>query len=718
MDKLVEDMRKVFGDIAIDLEKDRKELAKIPHKASVAVVMSYQTATEKFHTEVDNLLEKGKQWSQDYNEITTQVKQEKESLEQTEKTTRKAKADLDAAREKVEKQFDVLQANNTLTDDLHKSWDTEKAQLKAQIEQLKRDEAQKADRMQQKIDEYAEKAQSLSSNLDQAVKTATATVKKTAEQAAAEAAKTAEQAKADALAAQKAHLQFDFNNQKFRLEAKARENELKQAAENKRLNDQLREATTFNDFISKQKEKLEGDLRTLRADRSEELRTQVDKLAEQVRVIEPLQKIATENHELHQKLNGSCSAVEVWEQSVFDQHREMRETAQAFKHWGLNQQGWDNKFSKEREMLSEALKAAEVCASKNSAEQQRLAELDSTIRNDAKAVEEWKSGFGESIESMVKTVDELKAEQRDTQVGTMISKFVEVLQPVVKSMESGNAAQRSMLMKMMPEDLDLNSLLEDLNAMKSAYDTSGTGRTRPPVPVFGPQSSGTADLSISPVRPSTSGTDTTAMTVDERINEQNKRQKARVESDTRSKREKLAPQPYEMTSDAGKRILQRCKLEVTFSDDSAKMYWLLREIDNIGKRKGEVEFHRLIQTAIIGAQVAAPTPPYCLICKLTGKGTITADDKHHLEDCKNCAADVKSRPKKSEDRVSVYAVFAEGKTPAHAERMDDGKLRILPSQWEFEEGDDVLYVIKERTHKVTEEAGEEEVEEDDSEMYS
>ena len=94
MDKLVEDITKVFGDIAIDLEKDRKELAKIPHKASVAVVMSYQTATEKFLTEVDNLLEKGKQWSQDYNEITTQVKQEKESLEQTEKTARKAKADF------------------------------------------------------------------------------------------------------------------------------------------------------------------------------------------------------------------------------------------------------------------------------------------------------------------------------------------------------------------------------------------------------------------------------------------------------------------------------------------------------------------------------------------------------------------------------------------------------------------------------------------------
>jgi hypothetical protein len=134
-----------------------------------------------------------------------------------------------------------------------------------------------------------------------------------------------------------------------------------------------------------------------------------------------------------------------------------------------------------------------------------------------------------------------------------------------------------------------------------------------------------------------------------------------------------------MTSSVGKRILQRCKLQVTFSEDSAKMYWLLREIDNIGKRKGEVEFHRLIQTAIVGAQFAAPTPPYCLICKLTGKGTISADEKHNLEDCKNCASEMKLKPKKSEDRVSVYAVFAEGKTPAHAERMEDGKLRVLLS---------------------------------------
>ena len=128
----------------------------------------------------------------------------------------------------------------------------------------------------------------------------------------------------------------------------------------------------------------------------------------------------------------------------------------------------------------------------------------------------------------------------------------------------------------------------------------------------------------------------------------------------------------------------------------------------------------MFQTAIVGSQLqAAPTPPYRLICKLDGKGTITGDDKNNLEDCKNCAADVKLRPKKSEDRVSVYAVFAEGKTPAHAERMDDGKSRVLPSWWEFEDGDDVLYIIKERTRKVTEEAEEEEeVEEDDSEMYS
>ena len=34
---------------------------------------------------------------------------------------------------------------------------------------------------------------------------------------------------------------------------------------------------------------------------------------------------------------------------------------------------------------------------------------------------------------------------------------------------------------------------------------------------------------------------------------------------------------------------------------------------------------------IFGAQAAAPTPPYCLICKLAGKGTISGDEKHNLE---------------------------------------------------------------------------------------
>ena len=38
------------------------------------------------------------------------------------------------------------------------------------------------------------------------------------------------------------------------------------------------------------------------------------------------------------------------------------------------------------------------------------------------------------------------------------------------------------------------------------------------------------------------------------------------------------------------------------------------------------------------------------------KGTISGDDKHNLEDCKNCTAKVKSKPVKSEDRVSIYAM--------------------------------------------------------------
>lgn len=187
----------------------------------------------------------------------------------------------------------------------------------------------------------------------------------------------------------------------------------------------------------------------------------------------------------------------------------------------------------------------------------------------------------------------------------------------------------------------------------------------------------------------------------------------------RAKREKLAPQPYEVSSDVAKRILKRCKFEVTFSDDSAKMHWLLKEFDSVGKRRDEVEFHRLIQQAIIGNTAqAAPTPPYCLICKLALKGTISGDDKNYLEDCKNCASEIKAKPVKPEDRVSVYAVFSEGKTPAHAERMGDNKLRTPPMKWEFEglEGDDVWYVIKERKRKADEVT--EEAEEQDDDMYS
>lgn len=40
-------MTKVFGDIAVDVEKDRQELTRIPRRAPVAVAMRYQTATEK-----------------------------------------------------------------------------------------------------------------------------------------------------------------------------------------------------------------------------------------------------------------------------------------------------------------------------------------------------------------------------------------------------------------------------------------------------------------------------------------------------------------------------------------------------------------------------------------------------------------------------------------------------------------------------------------------
>lgn len=470
-------MTKFLGDIAIDVQQDRKKLAEMPYPAAAAILrVGYQTATDSFHTKMNELIVKSKEWADNYATLNTNAEE--------------AKLKSEAARQKADKEFDLFEANSTMMKDLMKSWDTEKAQLKADIDELK------------------------------------------------------------------------------------------------------------------------GDLRKLRAAKSDEHKTQIQKL---------------------------------------DKH---------------------------------------------------LASMDRF--------------FGPLYQPTA------------PEVGVILTKFAQVLQPIVDRMASGTVQQRSTLRQILPEGLNLNALFDDLSALKSTYDAGGLGAigidaTRPATPVFGPLAGGTAELIISPRRPGTSGTDTTALTVEEQINEQNKREKSRLESGSqaeRSKREKLAPQPYQMTSDVGKRILQRCQFDVTFSEDSTKMYWLMKEIDNIGKRRDEDEFHRLIQTAIVGSQLqAAPTPPYCLICKLNGKGTITGDDKTNLEDCKNCASEVKSKPAKSEDRVSVYALFAEGKMPAHAVRMNDGKLTAPPNKWEFEEGDDVLYVVKERTRKADKEV---EVEDNDADadMYS
>ena len=81
---------------------------------------------------------------------------------------------------------------------------------------------------------------------------------------------------------------------------------------------------------------------------------------------------------------------------------------------------------------------------------------------------------------------------------------------------------------------------------------------------FGMQVGATAELIISPTRPRTSGTDTTAMTSEERVNKQNKREKAPLESGSqaaRAKLEKLTPQPYEVSTDVAKRLLKRTSPE-------------------------------------------------------------------------------------------------------------------------------------------------------------